>query len=177
MQHYNFSETYKKSVAIGAEFHATHKTWSGKGTLQYKEDLKFFIEKYNIKTILDFGCGKGLQYSIYNLDKELGVTVTQYDPCIHGLESWPTGQYDMVIALDCIGRVNNDDLVWLYENFSTWASKCVFIAVQLGQAAKIDKQNVENGSESESDFIPSNFTKYTNPDFYIMNNFSFILKP
>ncbi len=174
---YKFSETYKKSVEEGALFHATHKTWSGKGTLQYKEYLKFLIEKYDIKTVLDFGCGKGIQYSIYNLDKELGITVTQYDPCIHGLEAWPTEQFDMVIALDCIGRINVNDLNWLYETFSLWATKCVFTASQTGSTVKFDKLNVDDGATVPTDLIPSEFTKFKDPDFFIMDNFSFILQP
>jgi hypothetical protein len=177
MQPFNFSDTYKKSVEAGALFHATHKTWSGKGTLQYKEYLKMLIDKYNIKTILDFGCGKGMQYSVYNLDKELGVTVVQYDPCIHGLDSWPEGNFDMVIALDCIGRVSLSDLNWLYESFSKWANHCVFIASQTGWDPKDDKTNIDDGIIQSSDLITHGFKKFKDPDFYIMNNFSFILEP
>lgn len=177
MPHFNFSDSYKTSVEAGANFHATHKTWSGKGTIQYKDHLKLLIDKYNVKTVLDFGCGKGIQYSRHNLDKELNITVTQYDPCIHGLDQWPVGNFDMVIALDCIGRVSISDLPWLYETFSNWANKCVLIATQIGDNPKSDKMNVGNCIESESDLMPTEFTKYKNPDFFLMNNFSFILKP
>lgn len=177
MQHYKFSETYKQSVEVGALFHATHKTWSGKGTLQYKDYLKSLIEKYDVKTMLDFGCGKGIQYSEYNLDKELGITVTQYDPCIHGLDAWPTEKFDMVIALDCTTRVNVKDLNWLYETFSSWANKCVFTASQSGTIAKLDKLNVDSGATVANELITLEFTKFKDPDFYIMDNFSFILQP
>lgn len=180
MQLSNFSDSYIKSVEAGALFHQTHKTWSGKGTLQYKEYLKNLIQRYNIKTVLDFGCGKGAQYSKFNLDKELGIEVTQYDPCIHGLESWPIGKWDMVIALDCLKAIDKKDIDWLYDQFISWADKCIFIATQTEFDPKKDKTDLYKDLdrvEQTLDLVPTNFKKFHNPDFWIMDHFSFIIQP
>ena len=174
MQLYNFSESYIKSVENGKKFHSEHKTWSGKGTLQYTDYLKNLIKRHNIKTILDFGSGKGIQYTKFQLDKLLAVEVMCYDPCIHGLEKWPNGQFDMVIALDCITLAGKNNLPWLYSEFSKWAQKCVYIASQVESPGKLEKQNYledENKVVYPEDLIIESIDM---SKFYIMNNHKFI---
>ena len=177
MQHFNFPESYVKSVEAGAEFHKKYKTWAGKGTMQYYDTIKEIVETNNIKTVLDFGCGKGLQYSKFNLDKDLGFTVTAYDPCIHGLENWPTGKFDLVMALDCISLIDVKDYRWIYQNFVQWADKAVFIATQIGNVGKQIKQDTASGVsiiDNEKDLIISDIIDSSNINFYIMNNHKFI---
>lgn len=177
MPHYNFPDSYIKSVAAGTEFHQKYKTWSGKGTMQYVDHIKNIVEKHDVKTVLDFGCGKGLQYSKFNLDKELGFDVTCYDPCIHGLDNWPKGKFDLILALDCISLIDLKDYPWIYQNFINWSNKAVFIATQIGNYGKEIKQKSASGIEKiqyENDLIISDLLDNTNINFYIMNNLKFI---
>jgi hypothetical protein len=65
------------------QFHAGNKNWAGKGTLQYLSTIKSAFEQHNCRTLLDYGCGKGHQYSVYNVHDTLGIplsSVRQFDP-------------------------------------------------------------------------------------------------
>lgn len=179
MQHYKttFPQSYIKSVEAGAKFHQEYKTWSGKGTFQYKDFIKEIISTHKVKTILDFGAGKGIQYSKYNLDKEFNCDVTVYDPCIHGLENWPTGKYDLVMALDCISLIDIHDLPWMYNEFTNWASKAVFITTQIGKNGKQSKQEKYTDIipiDAEHQLLPNQLVGSLGIKFYIMNNHRFI---
>ena len=90
------SNYYDKSVELGTEFQKNNsKNWAGYDTVKYQKQIKDLVVKYNAKTILDYGCGKGLQYTellpyalsdeepeLTTFDKWLGVTFYKYDPCI-----------------------------------------------------------------------------------------------
>lgn len=172
----NFPSTYINSVNEGTKFQKAYKVWAGKGTLQYKEHLKSLIQKHNVKTVLDFGCGKGVQYSIHKIDQELGFEVVAYDPCIHGLKNWPVGKWDMVIALDCLSLVNKSDLPWIYSCLDNWADKCVLVATQIGYEGKENKKVSASGVELYTDI-----NDFINPiprgqqdKFYIVNHLEFI---
>ena len=97
------SNYYDKSVELGAEFQKNNPNiWAGYDTVKYQKQIKDLVLRYNAKTILDYGCGKGLQYTEplpYALgdeepewttfDKWLGVEVYKYDPCVEGLDTPP----------------------------------------------------------------------------------------
>lgn len=88
-----YSKRYYEVIESVKQFHLENKTYSGGGTLGYAEDIKELSLKYKPTTLLDYGCGKGLQYvpnSIISFgnnqvtfDKFIGVeSVYKFDPCI-----------------------------------------------------------------------------------------------
>ena len=169
---YEFPPSYVTSVASGSDFHKNNKTWSGKGTLQYYQILKDLVEKLEIKTVLDFGSGKGVQYSLYELDKKLNIEVECYDPCLHGLENWPSKTYDMIMALDVVTNIDKKDISWLYQNFLNWANKCVIIGTHLDYKGK-NKKRIINSSEEIvlKDLFPENVNL---EKFYIVDHLKII---
>ena len=59
-----------------------------------------------ITTILDFGCGKGtMRDFILSQLPERDLTVSEYDPGIPGKDTYPTGQFDMVLTSDVLEHV------------------------------------------------------------------------
>lgn len=180
MQHYKFSNTYLKSVELGSEFHKTHKTWAGKGTFQYTDHLLFLRKKYNATSMLDFGCGKGVQFIDNKLQNIVGCEIEGYDPCIHGLDKWPTGKWDIVYSLDAITAVDDQDMRWLFESFSTWATKAIFISSQTSNLGKSPKQDVQknfNVSSRNLTYYKTLLSDFKGPDIWIMDDFQFILTP
>jgi hypothetical protein len=176
----NFSKTYTDSVKIGADYHATHPKWTGLGTAQYQRQIEVLRDRYGVRTALDFGCGKGQQYSEQHFDKQVGIEVTQYDPCIHGLDKWPEGKWDMVWAFDCLPMVPQQDLPWLYGEMRSWATHVVLVAAQLGRPPKMSKQKAYSNvdiSKKWQDMWCGGVEKWTAPKFHLINNFEEVGHP
>lgn len=173
----DFPQSYIKSVEAGAEFHKTYKIWAGKATMNYKDLLKDLVNKYQIKTLLDFGCGKGLQYTKHKLDKFLNVQATAYDPCLNGLENWPKSQFDMVICLDCLPYIDTGDYAWLYNQLDTLASKLIVLGVQLNNIPKsTNKSSITSNIQKITDLqdITKPIPQQSQSKFVIINNFKLV---
>lgn len=57
-----------------------------------------------IKTILDFGCGKGTM-GVYLKEEFPELKLSEYDPGIPGKDTMPSGQFDMVLTSDVLEHV------------------------------------------------------------------------
>ena len=56
------SPYYLESVQQGTEFQKNNKSWAGYDVVKYQKKIKDLVDRYQATTILDYGCGKGLQY-------------------------------------------------------------------------------------------------------------------
>lgn len=133
-----FSEEYYDSVAQCADFHKKNKTWSGKATFQYAEEIKKLVIKHSAISLLDYGCGKGLHYepsSHIKIDGKtfndwLGIdSIYLYDPCVEGLDKLPppNSKFDAVIAIQCLTAVPDKDFDTVVEYLMSVTSKFCFI--------------------------------------------------
>jgi len=66
--------------------------------------LKCLSTRPYIKTVLDFGCGKGT-LKPFILQEYPDLDVSEYDPGIPGKDKMPSGQFDMVITTDVLEHV------------------------------------------------------------------------
>ena len=57
------STYYDESVKIGSQFQKSNKNWAGFDVVKYQKQIQDLVVRYNAKTLLDYGCGKGLQYT------------------------------------------------------------------------------------------------------------------
>jgi hypothetical protein len=180
MQLYNFSDSYVNSVEQGALFHKTHKTWAGKGTFQYIDHLSFLKKKYNASSMLDFGCGKGIQFENNKIQNLVGCDISGYDPCIHGLENWPAGNWDIVYSLDAISSLNDIDTRWVFDEFLKWKPKAIFISTQslnIGKSAKVKIKDSFDVPERDAEYWKTLLKEFNGTDVWIMDNFQFIVSP
>ena len=68
---------YKRALALTTEFHDRGgKTFSGQFTWKMKDYIKELIDQFGVKTLLDYGCGKGKQY--LNVDPRTGMDLERY---------------------------------------------------------------------------------------------------
>ena len=156
------SSYYKKSVKLGTQFQEENKSWAGYDVIKYQKKIKDLVVRYGAKTILDYGCGKGLQYTEplpygaepgtelpmdqwQTFDQYLGVKVFKYDPCVKGLNRKPpkNKKFDGVICTQVLNSVPDNDMSWVRDILEQHARKFCFIGLNFQRQAK-DKKTMYN---------------------------------
>ena len=168
------SEYYKESVRLGTEFQENNKSWAGYDVVKYQKKIKDLVDRYGAQTILDYGCGKGLQYKDKlpyggaghelppeqwkTFDQYLGVTVYCYDPCVAGFEQLPPKgtKFDGVICTQVLNSIPDADMSWVRERLESYATKFCFIGVNFQREAKSKK----------SMYDPAHFHKPRTREFF-----------
>lgn len=133
----------------------TEKTFPGLNAIREAPKIKKLIDKYNAITLLDYGCGKGLQYELqpvtlsngeewpslleyWNLDEAYC-----YDPAYKPFNVLPDQLFDGVICTDVLEHIPEEDIPWILKELFTHASKFVYanIACYPAQKTLPDGQN------------------------------------
>jgi hypothetical protein len=111
------------------ELHQTNEKYGISGA-SYR-DLIRPISEYGRLPILDFGCGK------QTLSKSLGpaYSVTDYDPCIAGLDS-PPSPHPVVACTDVLEHIEPDFLAAVLAELRRLTLKTALIAVALRPSTK-----------------------------------------
>ena len=143
------------------QYRAMHKAkqFSGIGAYKHRRALRRLIRETNAKVLLDFGCGRGLQFASHNAEallsklnvfcsswtEALGVErIVGYDPASEAYSIVPTGKFDGVYAIDVLEHCNETDLPWIIEEIFSYAFKFVFLTVAIVPA----KKNLPNGENA-----------------------------
>jgi SAM-dependent methyltransferase len=139
------STYYLESVEIGKRFQKANSSWGGDDCKNYHNQIRVLMDKYNAKTVLDYGCGKGRQYTNlvpYGMPhgqvtepmtfqtRINAESVYKFDPCVEGLDTEPVGQqFDAVICTQVLGSIPDVDIPWLRDKLINYATKFVFIGL------------------------------------------------
>ena len=128
------SEYYKQSVELGQQFQQRNpKNWTGNDSKNYHNYIRFLMDRYAARTVLDYGCGKGQQYIDVvpygwpsgavskpmtfqtRINAEL---VYKYDPCVPAFDQEPVGQqFDAVICTQVLVRIPDADIPLIKHKF------------------------------------------------------------
>jgi hypothetical protein len=134
-----FSQAYYELVEKSKTFHLETKAWQGLHMAPYVPAIKKLAIKHNIKSLLDYGCGKGHQYIkthewqpgvVSTLDQYLGVdNVYKFDPAWEEFETPPPmdKKFDAIILIQCIGFIPDNDIPVLKQMLMQQTSKFCFI--------------------------------------------------
>lgn len=152
------SAYYAESLRLGKEFQQQNKSWAGYDVVKYQKQIKDLVDRYGAQTILDYGCGKGLQYQEplpyggnagidvprdqwQTFDQYLGVKVYCYDPCVAEFEQLPPEgtKFDGVICTQVLNSIPDDDLSWVRGLLQQYASKFCFVGLNFQREAKTRK--------------------------------------
>jgi hypothetical protein len=149
------SPYYLESVQQGTKFQENNKSWAGYDVVKYQKKIKDLVVRYRAKTILDYGCGKGLQYQErlpygggpgldlpedqwQTFDEYLGVKVYCYDPCVEGFTTLPPAgtKFDGVICTQVLNSIPDDDMPWVRDLLEGYATKFCFVGLNFQREAK-----------------------------------------
>lgn len=131
------SDRYAYYIDQCAQHHATHKTFSGKGCLKHYRTIVKLAQDVGAKSALDYGAGKGGQYSTVlpnhpegtRFEDLLGFEVKRYDPAVPGIDIKPTGKFDLVWCTDVMEHIPEEDIDYVISCLAALTRKALFVTV------------------------------------------------
>ena len=91
---------------------------------------KYFVDRYQAKNILDYGCG----YTDLQLDN-----LSKYDPFVEECKVLPDGKFDLVFCHNVLNQVSIDDLSRTIQKVCDLAEKAVVFNIQFPGMYKLRK--------------------------------------
>ena len=88
--------------------------------------LKCLRDRPYIKTILDFGCGKGTMKRFIKEEMGNEYDISEYDPGIPGKDTFPTGQFDLVLTSDVLEHIEPHLLTETIQQLEKLTGKVLF---------------------------------------------------
>ena len=92
-------------IELYALIHKRGDKFHGSSLGPHVEDIGKLIQETWSKTILDYGCGKGIYYKRDKIHEKWGVTPTLYEPALEEWSKKPEGTFDGVICTDVLEHV------------------------------------------------------------------------
>ncbi len=127
---------------------APEQTFNGLSLMPQLVRIKSLIERTGANTMLDYGCGKGLQYDPRPIKAPDGATyesvidfwdvaaVHCYDPCYLPYSTLPQGQFDGVVCTDVLEHCPEQDVPWIIDEIFAYAERFVYANVACYPAKK-----------------------------------------
>jgi hypothetical protein len=158
------SPRYRELLALYRELHAQgesrlrlrpEQTYPGISLLPHVARIKQLIEQTGSRSLIDYGCGKGLQYDatdlevpgIGHIDSVIDYwdldELRCYDPCVPRFENLGQDPADGVIATDVLEHCPQEDVPWIVAEMFSRARRFVFASIAC-YAAKTHLPNGEN---------------------------------
>lgn len=95
------------------------------------------VDAYKPKNLLDYGCGKGMQYTEKNMHNNWGgIMPTLYDPAVPGIDKKPPFGFDGVICTDVAEHVPEGEVLEFLKDVFRYAKKFVFMTICTRPAKK-----------------------------------------
>ena len=136
------SQSYYDALEACKVHHASSKTYSGSFLRPHGPFIKEIIDRLGCKSILDYGCGKCIQYDWVNpnngmtLEQYWGIEVTKYDPAYPPVAEEPVGKFDLVLCTHTLGAIPADSVPWVVDRLYSLASKAIYVAEKLDEVRK-----------------------------------------
>ena len=163
------SQEYYDAVAKGTHFQNTQSAWAGLDAKNYAEEIKCLRKHHQARTLLDYGCGKGHQYThkTPTFDEITGFrSYYLFDPCVENYKKPPRSnrKFDGIICLQVIRHIPDQDIPWLKEYFEKTAKKFVLIGEfhpTIKQKSK--KVTTQDGENRTVEWYHEQFADWNSP--------------
>lgn len=132
-----------------SEYRALHESnkdaFAGLSIMPHVAAIVALIERYRSTTLLDYGCGKGLQYGKKaEAHRDFGIMPTLYDPGVPKFAHRPHGRFDGVICTDVMEHIDTSDVMAILKDVFRYSRHWVFFSISTREAKKTfaDGRNV-----------------------------------
>ena len=137
-------------------------TFPGQSLIPQASRIREHVLRTGARTLLDYGCGKGLQYQPMTVRQDSGGewpsiqaywgvdSVTCYDPCYVPFNQLPEGQFDGVISTDVLEHCPEEDIPWILDEIFRYSRRFVFANVACYPA----KKRLPNGENAHCTIRP-----------------------
>lgn len=141
----------------------------GAGSLGNLNEVVDVINKYHVKSMLDFGCGQNC-HLINALKKSCDITIYGYDFAIVNETEYVSNRIipekvDLIVSTDCLEHVPTKELPLCWQIFNNLSPKVMFhvISTRLARQILPDGTNAHKTVESVDWWFQTmlnNFPKY-----------------
>ncbi len=113
------------------EMHKDENLYAGSSTKIHKDFISQFLLELNCKSILDYGCGKAIQYYKEKIHEThfFGIMPSLYDPAVQQYSKIPEGTFDAVICTDVLEHIEEDELDSVLAEIYSKADKFVYLGI------------------------------------------------
>lgn len=141
-----FTNNFYKYIEKSKKLHLNgNNIWTGGSLKKHISYIKDVIKKNNIKTILDYGCGKATCHKnkstkVWNYDE-----LFLYDPCVLEYNKKPIDKkFDLVICTDVLEHIPESDIDNILKELISYSNKLLFLSISTREADKkfFDNENV-----------------------------------
>ncbi|MCW5604487.1 MAG: class I SAM-dependent methyltransferase [Burkholderiales bacterium] len=168
-RHLELMALYQRLHREGEKFLGieANSTYPGASLLPHVGRIKELIDRTGSRTILDYGCGKGYQYDLRDIELA-GVgrlesvidywdvdEIRCYDPCYERFSKLPEEKFDGVISTDVLEHCTEEDLPWIVEEIFSYATRFVFANIACYPA----KTRLPNGENAHCTVRPPEWWK------------------
>jgi hypothetical protein len=144
------------------------KVFPGESLPVHAIPIKELIDRTGTRTLLDYGAGKGMQYTWRGLTLKDGRTVgdlksfwgvesiTCYDAAYPPFTQLPAGRFDGVVCTDVLEHCPESDIEWILDEIFGYADKFVYgnIACHLAKSILPNGENAHCTARPESWWKP-----------------------
>lgn len=121
------------------QLHAeSHKHFRGYTTKLIAEEVARLVKETEAQTLLDYGCGKGFQYSERRYHERWGgIMPTLYDPGVPEHSVKPKQKFDGVLCCDVMEHIPEEDVQDVLNDIFRYAEKFVALQIFIGPSKKL----------------------------------------
>lgn len=111
--------------------------FAGYSLKAHTEDIRQLVQLTRAKSLLDYGCGKGHQYSLSKMHRVWGgIMPTLYDPGVEQLSTKPSAKFDGVICTDVLEHIPEGEVEETLREIFSYATKFVYLSICTRPAKK-----------------------------------------
>lgn len=103
--------------------------FQGLSTLSKVREIDRLIKQTGSKSLLDFGCGKGYQYSVHRVHKRWGVMPKLYDPGVLEYSILTPEIFDGIICIDVMEHITESQISDTLDRIFSQATKFVYLFI------------------------------------------------
>lgn len=111
--------------------------YQGMTTVAYAQTIEQLLDRFGIRGLLDYGCGRGLQYEVNRLQDRWRLDhLALYDPAWPPIAAKPAGTFAGVICVDVLEHLPEHLVEPVLDDLFGYAERLLFVTVCCRPASK-----------------------------------------